>query len=241
MKLMPIFTWTYVTQFFMNSYVYCLQSHPLAPFYTPTKFAVPQIPQWMSIHISKIMNFTLLGIQRPGQGSNVPSFALRQVKHTCLTYLQHIDNTLRKFMFWHSGAPERVKTALWTQVPCSYISCTPCRPWAHSGYLNSDMPLNHSQTMSARCAWNIWTWHLGPYAVFSLSGASLCQKTNFLRALSMCCRHVRQVCLTCLRAKLGTFEPWPGLQGPNSLKFMIIDIGIDIHWEIWRMANFVGI
>src|ERR1700742_1627611 len=77
-------------------------------------------------------------------------------------------------------------------------------------------------------------------ALFSLSGAILCQKTNFLRALSMCCRYVRQVCLTCLRAKLGTFEPWPGLQGPNSLKFMIIDIGIDIHWEIWRMAKFVG-
>ena len=68
--------------------------------------------------------------------------------------------------------------------------------------------------------------------VFSVSGTTLCQKMNFLRALSMCCRYVRQVCLTCLSAKL---------RSPGAVKFMIFDIGIDIHWEIWSMANFVSI
>ena len=90
---------------------------------------MPRTSQWSSIKISKITNFALLSLWNSNQGSNHLSFALREVKHTCLTHIQHIDNPLGKLIFWHRLAPERLKTALVTYVPPLYIPCNWDIPW----------------------------------------------------------------------------------------------------------------
>ena len=88
-----------------------------------TKYGMLRMSQWHSIKISKTMNFALSSLWRSNQGSNHLSFALRQVKHICLTNIQHIENLLTKFIFRHSQVPDRLKTVLVALVLSSYISC----------------------------------------------------------------------------------------------------------------------
>ena len=109
---LSIFVLAYLTHFSIVLHVFSPQSCRLIFSCMLKKIEAPRTSQWVSVGISKTLNFALLSLWRSHQGSNHLSFVLKQVKHMCVTYLQHIDNHLRKLILRHGLVPERSKPVL---------------------------------------------------------------------------------------------------------------------------------
>ena len=86
-KLMSLLIRVYLTHFSSYLHVFMPQFHHLISPCSLIKFGMPGMPQKSSIKISKTINFALLSLWRSNQCWNHLNFSLRNVKHTCLTYM----------------------------------------------------------------------------------------------------------------------------------------------------------